>query len=569
MKGYNKKSLLFRLIWFVAAILGFFLLSFFLIVRYAENIISENTQNLNERILWQVESRMEDFLNSLDNVVSACVYSPTILEYYREEADRTMLFDEVSSVFSNTELIEDGIEGIYLYDNDQNCIASMGKTDEKPRSIREPVSKRHLGNAYVAVKSKKKLFSAYFPVYDIDSRQYANQIGMCVLALNCSRLDSLLENSQATEHTSVYFIDGNNRVLAKQGAEGQSFLSPSMLTEDKEHFIQIRQTEVQGWRIVSCIPKNELYKSSDGLTIFLAVECVIAVLLIILLIFYYYRIMIWPLHQVESFINRTVKEPEARLESGREDEIGTIIQSLNRMLDDKERMYGEIQQSQKQMYEIELDKKQLQIMAYRNQINPHFLYNTFECIRAMALYYEAEEIAEITMALSHVFRFAVKAENIVTVADEIRYVEEYATIIEYRFMGKIDVDIEAEEAVKSKKVPKLLLQPLVENAVFHGLEQKIEDGEVCVSIRMFGEHYMLFEVRDNGCGIQPEKLEQIRENLEASVNHKGIGIANIYQRLRLFYGEDMKFTINSIPGQETSITIIIPDEVSKGGNVRV
>ena len=141
------------------------------------------------------------------------------------------------------------------------------------------------------------------------------------------------------------------------------------------------------------------------------------------------------------------------------------------------------------------------------------------------------------MALSKVFRFAVKGENIVSVEEEVSYIREYAKIIDYRFMGKIDVDIEMEDAVKEKRVIKLMLQPLVENAVFHGLEQKLEDGEVNVSIHMHGEDHIMFVVEDNGCGIEPARLVWMRDNLDSRpTGQKGIGVANIYQRLKLFYG---------------------------------
>lgn len=180
----------------------------------------------------------------------------------------------------------------------------------------------------------------------------------------------------------------------------------------------------------------------------------------------------------------------------------------------------------------------------------------------MALYYEVDDIAEITMALSKVFRFAVKGENIVSVEEEVSYIREYAKIIDYRFMGKIDVDIEMEDAVKEKRVIRLMLQPLVENAVFHGLEQKLEDGEVNVSIHMHGEDHIMFVVEDNGCGIEPARLVWMRDNLDSRpTGQKGIGVANIYQRLKLFYGDDVVFQIESRLGEGTRITIIIPDEL--------
>lgn len=272
---------------------------------------------------------------------------------------------------------------------------------------------------------------------------------------------------------------------------------------------------------------------------------------------------------MERFIDANAGDSKLRMEVGEGDELGRVAVGLNQMLDDKERLNNENLESQKKMYEIELAGQQAQLMAYRNQINPHFLYNTFECICSMALYYDMEDIAEITMALSHIFRFSVKGDEIVKVEDELAYVEEYAKIIEYRFMGKIEVNIEADESVYQKRVIKLLLQPLIENAVFHGLEQQVEEGEVTVSVHMKDEGHLQFVVEDNGCGMETEKVRDLQESLQKRRKGNGVGMANIYQRLKLFYGADMKFEIESKIGEGTRIVIIIPDNLEERRNESV
>ena len=156
-------------------------------------------------------------------------------------------------------------------------------------------------------------------------------------------------------------------------------------------------------------------------------------------------------------------------------------------------------------------------------------------------------------------------ENIVQVKEEINYIKEYAKIIEYRFMDKIDVEVSVDEAALCKPIAKLILQPLVENAVFHGLEQKIEGGEVLVKVKMEKDHYLLLTVEDNGCGIERDKLQQIMATLESKESTKGVGMANIYQRLKLFYGDALHFTVESTLGQGTKIMILVPDKVESGG----
>ena len=114
-----------------------------------------------------------------------------------------------------------------------------------------------------------------------------------------------------------------------------------------------------------------------------------------------------------------------------------------------------------------------------------------------------------------------------------------------------------------KDVIKLLLQPIIENAVFHGLEQKIEEGEVVVSVYLMQENKIQFVVEDNGCGMDKEQIEQLWQTMQKRVSGKGVGLANVYQRLKLFYGEDMQFDIVSELDVGTKITIIVPDHIEE------
>ena len=264
--------------------------------------------------------------------------------------------------------------------------------------------------------------------------------------------------------------------------------------------------------------------------------------MLFLLLYCNYSI-IKPITGISAFIREINQNPDSRLSLDRPDEIGTVAESLNQMLDEKQQMQLEIEQVKYLAYETELSKKQAEILAYRSQINPHFLYNTFECIRDMALFYDVDDIAELTMALSNVFRFAVKGTDMVTVENELDHIREYAKIINYRFMGKIRIEIDAENAILNCKVFKLLLQPLVENSVFHGLEQKIENGTVWVHVFSPDHATLCFVVEDDGCGIEPERLKQILASLEIEKNTTKIGVFNIYQRLKLYYDDKFSFDI--------------------------
>lgn len=563
MRKRLKDSLWLQLIAFTALIMFFLLAAYAVTDSYSGKILRDRTIDLNDKILLQVEGKMEDFHDTLNHVATSMAYAPTTYDYFTmDPVARVMVSEDLSEIFSNTVLLESDIAGIYLYDTSLNQIAAMGKAADNPDFVQSLKKQMEFGDIFYLNQAGVPFYTVYFPVYDLNNRQYGIQTGMCVMMMRTDNLSGLLEDSQATENTQVFLLDGNNQIIASRGNNGLEELDRSMMRSTDEFYVKVRSVRMDGWKVVSRIPESEMNSSMDDGKKFVTIAYVLAFALLILLVWFCYKRFVGPLHQVDLFIQKIVDRPEERMEIGREDEIGTVVQSLNHMLDARQKMNQEIQESQRRMYEAEIAKKQLQVLAYRNQINPHFLYNTFECICSMALYYEVDDIAEITMALSKVFRFAVKGENIVSVEEEVSYIREYAKIIDYRFMGKIDVDIEMEDAVKERRVIKLMLQPLVENAVFHGLEQKLEDGEVNVSIHMHGEDHIMFVVEDNGCGIEPARLVWMRDNLDSRpTGQKGIGVANIYQRLKLFYGDDVVFQIESRLGEGTRITIIIPDEL--------
>jgi len=203
----------------------------------------------------------------------------------------------------------------------------------------------------------------------------------------------------------------------------------------------------------------------------------------------------------------------------------------------------------KENYEAALVRNQLEILAYRSQINPHFLSNTFECISGIAMSREAPEIVEMSAALSQMFSYAVKEADFVTVAEELAHIEYYALIIGYRFMGRIKINIEVEENAEQCRIPRLILQPVVENAVFHGLEPKIGEGNINMAVVVNGG-YLYIRISDNGVGA---------ERIEASKSD-GIGLANIIRRLNIFYGDKAEIKINTALQEGCTVVIKLPAE---------
>lgn len=565
---------IFKQLMALGLVLMLVLLSAFVITNaQIKSMRQKNTLDFNEQNMTQIADEIDDYRELMTQIATVTAYSPTMYAYFFQDAvERVILTENVNTVFSNTILLEKNIAGICVFDREMEMIASMGNGAQDrgtPQVVKSRKEKQEYSDLFYLSDSRTPYFAFYFPVFNLDSQVYGEQIGLCVFIMEMGKLEDILRGQQATSHTQLYLLDGENRVLASQGGDSMEKMEPKFLQGTAEYLVESRALSVGGWKLVSRIPRNELYRAVDGSLEFYMGTYILALVLLLGMVLFCYQRLALPIRKMDSFIKRVAQEPNARMQIVRQDEIGAVELGLNQMLDDIEEKNIQIRQAREKAYQMESAEKQLQILAYRNQINPHFLYNTLDCIRGMALYHEEEEIAEITLALSKLFRFAVKGGNIVKVKEEIGHIREYAHIIDHRFQGRIKVSVEAKEDVLEKPVIKFLLQPLIENAVFHGLEQKIAGGEVKATVCRQGEDRLCCTVEDNGCGIEEDKLARLKAALAGGESRKGIGTANIYQRLKLFYGEEASFSIESVKDQGTRVIIIIPDQVEEAMTIDV
>lgn len=218
---------------------------------------------------------------------------------------------------------------------------------------------------------------------------------------------------------------------------------------------------------------------------------------------------------------------------------------------------------------IQLSTKHAELLALQNQINPHFLYNTLDAIRGDALCEGVESIADTTEALSTFFRYTITdTGNLVTLEDELENIENYFKIQQYRFGDKLKMRVifpDDYSRVCQCKLPKLTLQPAIENAIFHGLEAKAKGGTITITINTT-ENHLLISIHDDGMGMPEDKLKEINSRLRdpmeipKDANKKGgIALMNVSKRIRLLFGEEYGIRIYSIPdlGTETRITVPI------------
>ncbi len=225
----------------------------------------------------------------------------------------------------------------------------------------------------------------------------------------------------------------------------------------------------------------------------------------------------------------------------------------------------------------EVYQTRAQIASLQSQINPHFLYNTLESIRSKAILHDENEIAEMIETLARLFRYNIgRSEQLSTIADELENVQNYVKIQNYRFRNKFQLIEQLDvlgERIETYPLPMLTLQPLVENAVHHGLENRLDVGTVTIGCELT-ERYLILKIEDNGKGMSVDQLADLRYKIQHAENipkmdslkkkGAGIALANVNHRLKLFYGEEYGMDVFSAQDVGTTLILMLP----KNGHVR-
>lgn len=236
------------------------------------------------------------------------------------------------------------------------------------------------------------------------------------------------------------------------------------------------------------------------------------------------------------------------------DEIGVLSHHFNKMVE-------QVKQLIRKAYEEELLKQKAELKSLRMQINPHFLYNSLESINWMARMHGLPEVGKMVKALGDLMRASIGGGDFVTVEEEIRNINNYLTIQKFRYGDKVTAEIDIDPSIYKVTIPKLILQPIVENAIVHGIERKVGNGKITIKGRK-AEGIILLQVEDDGMGMDENMIAGIfsENNFPREEGHTHIGLQNVDRRIKMYYGDDNHITITSRPGKGTVVRISIPDQ---------
>ena len=561
-------------------IITLIVLSFAALLIFTYQSLLNNTEQLLQTAHSQSYTNIQDYFDRLEDAFTSMSYNASMQAYLKEPDPivRYSYFQKVQSVFSSIRLMERNALGFAIYNSDGDFLTANGSnyravimTDNISPPFDHYYYSFYPPNRYIGITSP--YFAMSVPVLDLNSGGLGGEtLGVILLTIDQSYLRAQLEAGEMLDSGGMYLLDENDFPLA-----GSGVVLPSEITaENREKYIIFESGfDNNGWRIVSLMETGSISEEMLPVWQIIFLTAVLIVVIILGFMFTFRSRILRPImgigrhmHKVAETALSSAHDTSMHYHLERKNQYSEFVimnDSMNLMLDVLHEKTALLLQKEKQYYEEVLAKERMEIMAYRNQINPHFLHNTLECIRGIAISRKVPEIVAISQALSQMFRYAVRDGNFSSVSMELEHLEKYATIIRYRFMGRISIKTSAREEVLSYPVPRLILQPLVENAVFHGLEQKTEQGSILVEI-FLSDTYIHIRVQDDGVGIDQQTLEELKSKLisgdfSGAGADGGIGLINIAHRLRLFYGKDTELRLSSDKsGTVADITIPAGEE---------
>lgn len=348
-----------------------------------------------------------------------------------------------------------------------------------------------------------------------------------------------LYNELQTENISLIMGTDQDTVLFGKGSG--------------EKLYSISRSEKTGWTVVNCVRVEELLRKSNKAQ---SLYVLVAMGLMIVALFF------------SRFISRSITQPIQQLCDSMErvqegdfsvsdivvesqNEIGSLTKSFNVMT-------HRIQELMEQNIWEQEAKRKSELKALQSQINPHFLYNTLDSIIWMAEGKKNEEVVLMTASLARLLRQSISNEDeVVSIGQEVEYARGYLTIQKMRYKDKMEFQIEVDPSILHIPLIKLVLQPVIENAIYHGLKYKESKGLLLVKGFMKNDNAVL-QVIDNGVGMDEETLAHIYERHKVNYQSNGVGVYNVQKRLQLYYGNEYGITYESKKGEGTTATITIP-----------
>lgn len=550
-------------------------------MNYTRTSVFDNSSLYTQTIIQQMNQNIDSYIDYMENISYLVSSNEDVQSYlFGEETDpeaRGRILNQFKTILdSRSDILNLGIIG----ENGRMLINNAQRLTNPDLDIhtQEWYTNALEGSAssYLSSSHVQHIISGERPwvitlsrgIRNKSSKSENQKEGVFFIDLNYSAISELCNQSMVGNQGYAFILDADGNIVYHPQ---QQQLYNELQTEnislimgtDKdtvlsgkgsaEKLYSISRSEKTGWTVVDCVRVEELLRKSNKAQ---SLYVLVAMGLMIVALFF------------SRFISRSITQPiqqlcdsMARVQEGdfsvsdvvvdSKNEIGSLTKSFNVMT-------HRIQDLMEQNIREQEAKRKSELKALQSQINPHFLYNTLDSIIWMAEGKKNEEVVLMTASLARLLRQSISNEDeVVSIGQEVEYARGYLTIQKMRYKDKMEFQIDVDPSILHIPLIKLVLQPVIENAIYHGLKYKESKGLLMVKgFRKNGN--AVLQVIDNGVGMDQETLDHIYEKHKVNYQSNGVGVYNVQKRLQLYYGSEYGITYESEKGVGTTATITIP-----------
>jgi len=558
------------------------MLSFMIIaINTTRNSIFDNSIEYTSKITNQVKTDIDDYFSYMENISSLVVDAPDV-KLFLSPDDRGEHEEGTSRLISQFNIIRESrsdISNIGVIATNQNYILNNGEShlsgylDVRNASWYMAAQKMEGDVAISPTHVQNAIIDSYKWVITLSRSiiDSSEEKGVFFIDLNYESISDLCNANSLGDKGYIFIIDDKGNIVyhpkqqlmfgglrsenIKEIMEGKGN-SVIVDSDEGDMIYTMSKSDNTGWTVVAATYAKELTAGEESVRMIYFVATILLLMAVIIISGFISREIAKPIRKLRDSMLQVEKGnfEKAVIDVTTNNELGTLTHSFNSMTERIERLMKENVQEQKA-------KRKSEMKALQAQINPHFLYNTLDSIIWMSEAGRNDEVVLMTSALAKLFRQSISNENeTVTIKEEIDYVKNYLIIQKMRYKDKLDYSIEIKEDILGVSIIKFALQPLVENAIYHGLKYKDSKGNL--TIKGFERDSCVYiQIIDDGVGMTKEELSHIFDAKENVHQTSGVGVNNVRNRLLLYYGEAYGLTFESEAFKGTVATIIIP----KGG----
>ncbi|XEC94800.1 sensor histidine kinase [Paenibacillus tarimensis] len=549
----------------------------------AAEVVEKKNSEYHTEMIAQINQTIASNTDAVKRILLSIAYNPIIVQTYLNEKDpvkKYTQYTQLMSYMADMRNMKDGILDIALIGGDGTTFILNGDVNNLTPFMDE-IPKNQFFNFTGVQRLRintidREVFIVGSPIYSTIDFDNDKRYGVIMIVLDAKVMLGSPPSMDKMGGSKLYALDRNGNVFYSndQGVKtGTSYAQISSADSDSSFYIQRGEIPDIGGELVFKLPKSELLRGLEDIRkqslLILFVSLMVLSIPFLLVV----NNILRPLKKLMRFMNDFklghLRNLNNRISLQGYAEISSMASDFNRMLDEIDTLTRQLLDSNTKLYRAELLKKQSELAFLQSQINPHFLYNTLESIKGLAVEEGSDKIFHMVKALAFVFRYSIKGTDIVTLLEELTLVKSYIHIQQIRFGDRFRVTYRVPDALLSCKVPKMILQPLVENAIFYGIEPRTGNGLLEIVVERSGDTLVL-SVADNGVGIEEEQLRALQAKLSVIQNmtddeRTNIGLVNVNNRIKLNYGEAFGIMITSKCDTGTMAAIRLP--IRRGDDV--